>query len=125
MSPHTYSTLVCEESIMTKNFVTPIELQTVDGTAIAIDTWTAFDADGIEGNCFLISVNNDSDTDVFISYDGATRNEFVAAGERFNLNFQTNASPSGEVAKLKKWQKLWVQGTAAQAGNIYLSGYFN
>lgn len=110
---------------MTKNFVTPIELQSVDGTAIAADTWTAFDADGIEGNCFLISVNNDSDADVFISYNGVTRHEFVAAGERFNFDFQTNASPSGEVAKLRKWTKLYVQGTAAQAGNIYLSGYYN
>ena len=110
---------------MTKDFITPIELQTVDATAIAIDTWTAFDADGIEGACFLITINNDSDADVFISYDGVVRHEFIAAGDRLSLNFQTNSSPSGYVAKLARWKKLYVQGTAAQAGNVYLSGYYS
>ena len=110
---------------MTRDYITPLELQTVDATTIAIGTWTAFDAEGVEGVCFLITINNDSDADVFISYDGATRHEFVAAGDRLTINFQTNASILGEIAKLRKWTKLYVQGTAAQAGNIYLSGYYN
>ena len=108
-----------------RNSVSALGLTSVDGTAITIGTWTAFDADGIEGSCFYIRINNDSDADVFISFDGATRHEFVAAGDKLDLSFQSNSAPSGYVSILKKWTKLYVQGNAAQAGEIYLSGYYN
>jgi len=108
-----------------KNAIYPLVLTSVDATAIAIDTWTYFDAEGIEGSCFLLRITNDSDADVFISYNGDDRHEFIAAGDTIDMNFQTNSSPSGHVSKVAKWTRLSVQGTAAQAGDVYLSGYYN
>jgi len=108
-----------------KNMVEPLVLTSVDATAIEIDTWTVFDEDGIEGACFFLRITNDSDADVFISYDGVDRHEYIAAGDTIDVNFQTNSSPSGKVSKVSMWTKIYVQGTAAQAGNVYLAGYYN
>jgi len=106
-----------------KDTVSPLLLTDVNTAATAIDTWTAF-SDGIEGACFMIRITNDSDTDVYISYDGSTRHEYVPSDESIEISFQDNSSPGNGIAKLKKGTILSVQGTAG-TGLVYLSGYFN
>jgi len=110
---------------MAKDYVKAITMQNVDSTGIAIDTWTAFDTGGIEEACFFIRITNDSDTNVFISYDGINDHEYVQDGNRIDINIQTNSSPGNYVAKLRKGTVVYVRGTAGQSGLIYLSGYYN
>jgi len=110
---------------MTQNYIVPIPLGTIDVTTITAITWTAFDTGAIPGACFMLRITNDSDSDIFISYDGVGYHEYIASGDRIEINFQTNSSPSGYVSKVKKGTILYVQGEVGQTGNIYLAGYYN
>ena len=74
---------------------------------------------------FFSIFDNQSDSNVLISWDGVSAHDFFAAGEHRPLNLQANNSPSGEVSKVKKWTKFYVQGVTGKGGNIYLSGYYN
>lgn len=109
---------------MQKNWVYPLVLTSVNSAAIDAGTWTAFDADGIEADCFMIRITNDSNSDITISWNAADDHEYIPAGETIEVNFQANASPPNYVAKIKKGTVLYVQGAAGQ-GNIYLAGYHN
>jgi len=110
---------------MVKNYVYPLVLTSVDAAGIAIDTWTAFDVDGIEEAVFLMRITNDNANDVYISYNGVDRHKFIGAGDSVDMNFQTNSSPSGDVSKVKKGTVLYVQGVASQGDTVYLAGYYN
>jgi hypothetical protein len=107
-----------------RNWVYPLIITSVDTAGIAADTWTAFDTAGFEVSPFMISINNDSNTDIFISWNGTDRHEFIATDRRLDVNFQTNASPPNFVSKPKLGQVLYVQGVAG-VGLVYLSGYYN
>ena len=107
-----------------RNYVKPLVLRNVDTAEIAADTWTAFSGDVLEGACFFIRITNTSNADISISFDGVNEHEFLTADDRININFQSNASPSGYVAKLANRSVLYVRG-AAGVGLVYLSGYFN
>ena len=107
-----------------RNWVYPLVLTSVNTAAIAADTWTAFDAGGIEADCFMIRITNDSDTDVYISWNAADDHEYIPAGDTIEVNFQANASPPGYIAKIKKGSILYVQGVAG-TGYVYLAGYYN
>lgn len=109
---------------MGKNSVKPISMRIVDSTAISAATWTAFDLGGMEGACFFIRFNNDSTSDVQISYDGITAHDFIHSYTDFSVNFQANASPNNQVSKLAKGTIIYISGTVG-AGNIYLSGFYN
>ena len=110
---------------MAKNWVYPLVLTSVDAAGIAIDTWTAFNAEGIEEAAFLLRITNDNNNDVYISYNGVDRHEYIEAGGSIDMNFQTNSSPAGYVSKVKKGTVLYVQGVASQGDTVYLSGYYN
>lgn len=107
-----------------KDYVVPIELQSVDTSGIAVDTWVPFNTAGLEGSCFMITFTNDSTVDVVLSYDGVTEHEFLTSYTDKTLYFQTNSSPSNYKSMIKKGTVIYVRGAAGQ-GDIYLSGYYN
>jgi S-methylmethionine-dependent homocysteine/selenocysteine methylase len=107
-----------------KDWVYPLVLTSVDTAGIAVDTWTAFSASGIEEDVSMIRLTNDSDTDVYISFNGADDHEYIPAGETIEVNFQANSSPPNYRSMLKKGTVLSVQGVAG-TGLVYLSGYYN
>ena len=72
----------------------------------------------------MLRITNESNTDVFISYDGVNEHEFLHADEKIEINFQTNSSPSGYVSKIKLGTVLYVSGVAG-VGLVYLAGYYN
>ncbi len=73
--------------------------------------------------CFLIRINNASNSPITISYDGTTDQDYLAAGAALYLNFQSNAQPNGYVALLAAGTKIYVKGTAG-VGFISISGYY-
>jgi len=109
---------------MAKDYVKAIVMQSVDTAGIGAGAYTAFDTSGIEQPCFFIRVTNDSDTNVFISYDGINDHEYVQNDNKLDINIQTNSSPGNYVAKLRKGTVVYVRGIAG-TGSIYLSGYYN
>ena len=109
---------------MAKDYVKAITMQSVDSAGIGAGAYTAFDAGGIEQPCFFIRITNDSDTNIFVSYDGINDHEYVQDGNRIEINTQTNASPGNYVSKISKGTVVYVRGTAG-TGIVYLSGYYN
>lgn len=73
--------------------------------------------------CFMIRIYNGSSTDITISYDGSTSNEYIKAGDSVLLMGQTNAQPTTNIANFPAGFTVWVKGTAG-TGNVYLSGYY-
>jgi len=107
-----------------KDYVYPLVLSSVNTNGIAIDTMTPFDAAGIEEDVFMIRITNDSDTTVYISFNGTDDHECVPDGETIEVNFQANASPPNYKAMLKKGTVLYVNGNPG-TGLVYLAGYYN
>jgi len=106
------------------NRVYPIELQSVDAHDVTLITWTPFTIPPIEDACFFLRITNDTAGEMFISFNGVDRHEFILPYSSIEINFQTNASPSNYVSKLKSFSELYVQGLAKD-GDIYLAGYYN
>lgn len=73
--------------------------------------------------CFMIRIYNGSSTDVTVSYDGTTSNEYIKAGDAVLLMGQTNAQPLTSIANFPAGFTVYVKGTAG-TGNVYLSGYY-
>jgi hypothetical protein len=96
---------------------------------------TNFDTAGLTGNQqpinpngfeeapFLIRIINDSDADVFISYDGVNDTDLVRPGDIIQLNAQTNSQPGNHVCLFAKGSIVYVSGPVVGVGAIYLAAY--
>ena len=104
-----------------KDVVGAIELWNFNSAALT-GAWDEF-VTNLDEACFLIRTINDSNTDVFISYNGINYHDFVPAGETLELSFQAiNRYPAKKV--FPRGQQVWLLG-AAGVGNIYLAGYYS
>lgn len=105
-----------------KNKVLAIPLTSID-SATFTGMYQAINTGGLARPCFLVRIINDSNTDITVSGDGVTDNDFVRAGETAQFNFQTNSQPNNNMAFLAQGTVIYVKG-AAGIGNIYLAAYF-
>jgi len=110
---------------MLSNVITPMEMQSIDAATLGLGAYSTFNDAGIEGALCFIRITNDSDTDVYISYDGVNDHEFIEAGERIEVYFQANSAPTNYVSKLKKYTVIYIRGNAQSTGYIYVAGYYN
>lgn len=105
-----------------KNCVKAVPLTFVDTATITALTYTPIGT--LPNPAFLIRFFNPSNTNVFISYDGANPHDFVPSGGGIlELNFQSNAHPNNFVANLAKGTTVYAVGTAG-VGFIYMSAYY-
>lgn len=107
---------------MKSNYVTYMELQAIDTAGLAIGVWTSFTS--IEGSLVSINIMNESDADVYVSFNGSTTHKLVPAGKTFTDNYQANATPTNGILKLRKATVVSIRGIAG-TGDIILTGYFN
>jgi len=108
------------------NFIYPLEMHSLDAGTIAIDRWDAINIAGMDGECVYFTINNNSSSNIFISWNGDDDHEYVTYYSKITLNLQLNSSPPGFVSKIKKYTTFFVRGYPDQNnGNIVLSGYFN
>jgi len=108
---------------MAKDFIVPIDLQYVNTAGIGLGGYIPV-GDPIEGSLAFIRITNDSNTDVYISYDGQDDHEYVPAGDKIEEYFQINSTPNNQVAKLKKGTVISIRGNAG-VGYVYIAGYYN
>lgn len=113
-----------------KNYITPLFLDFLEAADLTAGAWLPFEVNGIEGPCFTLRVTNDSEINVLLSYDGITAHEFLADYTKIDVLFQTNASPSGDVSKVKTGTVIYLKSELnaklpPPAGYIYLAGYYN
>ncbi len=106
-----------------KDSIIPLELASVGSNTLNGVTYTAIDTSGMEGPAFFIRLQNDTDQDVFISYDGTTDHEFLLLGATLEVSFQNNAQPNNYRAVFKKGTVIYAKGVAG-TGNVVLSGFY-
>lgn len=86
--------------------------------------YAAANATGLEEPCFMIRIINDSDTDVEISYDGATDHDYLRTLDTLQIGFQSNSQPNSHRTLLARNTIIYFRGVAG-VGNIYIVGYFS
>ena len=109
---------------MSQNYVKVIPMTSVD-SATFTGAYKVISATGLPEACSLVRISNASDRALLISYDGVTDHDYLAATSVLQLPFQSNSSPSGQVAQLKKGTIVYVKGAAGGTGLVYLSGYYS
>ena len=107
-----------------KDYIVPIEMQSLNANTLGIASYEPFNAAGVEGSLSFIRVTNDSNTDVYLSYDGIHDHEFIPAGKTIQVYFQANSILASNVSLLRKYTVLSLRGNAG-VGFIYLAGYYN
>lgn len=106
-----------------KNSVKAIPLTSILGTAVT-SSYKPINATGLPESCFQIHIFNNSDTDVTVSYDGTTDNEFLPHGLTVPREFQSNLQTTNTAGLISRGTVVYVKGSAGSTGSIYLSGYY-
>ena len=108
-----------------KDFISPIELVVFNAAALAPAVWSILNPGGLEKACSTITINNDSDTGIFVGIGDYHEHEYIPKCTKLSLNFQSNSSPRNKVSKLKKGTQIYISGNPFKGGRICLSGYYN
>ena len=71
----------------------------------------------------LLKVNNVSDANLIISFDGITDMDFIAAQSAYVFDFSSNASETGGVFEQPAGQRFYVreESAAATEGSVYVT----
>ena len=110
---------------MPVNYVSPIEKVYFDSTSLNPAIYQAINTYGLDEACTMIRIINTSDVDIYMSYDGVHDHDYVRAYKSHTLNLQLNATGSGDIAKMKKYSKVYIKGSVPKFGGyIYLVGYY-
>jgi hypothetical protein len=105
-----------------KNSVSAIPLKSID-SATFTGSYQLIYSGGTPNACFLLSIINNSNKDITVSYDGATDHDFVPTLKARDLPVQTNSQPNNKTALFAAGTKVWVKGVAG-TGLVYLAGYY-
>lgn len=109
---------------MSKNYIVPIEMQSIDASTVAAGAFTAIKASGVEGACSFIRITNASNTDIIISFNGVDDHEYIPSNKSISTYFQVSKSPASFESKMSKKTVIYARG-AAGVGYVYVSGYYN
>lgn len=112
-----------KEDRMAKSFVKSIPIEEVNANTFGV-RFVPINPDGLDEACFLIRIINASNVNVTISYNGVEGNDFIPPNEVLQLNFQTNSSPNGFIALLRKGTIVFANAPLAGVGSVVLSGYY-
>lgn len=106
---------------MANNRAQAIALTSID-SATFTGSYQVINPNGVEHALFTLRINNDSNRDVTVSYDGTTDHEYILAGDFMQIDTQTNSQPNNQTCLFAKGTTVYVKA-AAGTGNVYLSGY--
>lgn len=106
-----------------KNVVKALPITSFDSADILI-TYQPININGFGEAPFLVRINNDSNQDVAISFDGTTDNEYVVMNSDITFNFLSGMQPNAQVPCFPKGTVVYVRGLSAGTGRIYLSAYY-
>ena len=100
-----------------KNAVLPIPMTSFNTTGLTT-SFKVINTNGLDEACDILRITNDSNRDITISYDGTNNHDFLILGQVLQL-----PTPVGR-SNFAKETKLYVKGSGAGTGSIYLSGYY-
>lgn len=104
-----------------KNFVVPAEMESFDSTGLTA-SYQALNS-GLDRHCLILTIVNDSDVAVTLSWDGTTDHHYLPAQSTLVLDLSTNNSIPNDRFVAKKGQIFYGKGSAGSTGSIYISGY--
>lgn len=105
-----------------KNQINALTLSLFDTTTI--DGTFQVLSGGITEACYMLRFINASDKDVAISFDGVNEHDYVRAGETIQIPSPAQSIGLSGPALFGKGTKVWVQGSIAGTGLVYLGGYY-
>ena len=110
---------------MVKNTVLPIALQAVTGTTL-LNTFLPLNNADLTGAPFLLRINNTTDENVVISFDGVIDNDVVLSQTVLEIYTQANSLPNGYTALFSKSIRVYVraESTIPSLGSVTISGYY-
>lgn len=106
-----------------KNSILTIPMISIASSSLNTMTYTALNPAGIPKACFQIKIFNNSDEDVFVSFDGSTDADYIIAGANVFIPTIFSAQPNTYVANFSLGTIVYLKGTAG-TGDIYLAGYY-
>lgn len=104
-----------------KNFVVPAEMESFASTGLT-GSYQALNS-GLDRHCLLITIVNDGDEAVTLSWDGTTDHHFLPSKSSLVLDLSANNSIPNDRYVAKKGQIFYGKGTAGTEGSIYICGY--
>ena len=96
--------------------------------------YQVMNGDGLGAACWEIKIVNDTPEDIYYSFDGVTNHGYVRGRNTDTLEAGVEIlrapAQQGPLAGTVLWQqgqKIWgiYSGSAALAGNIYITGLYN
>lgn len=110
---------------MVKNIVLPIALQAVTGTSL-LNSFLPLNTADLTGAPFLLRINNTTDENVVISFDGVIDNDIVLSQSVLEIYTQANSLPNSYAALFAKSIRIFVraESTIPTLGSVTVSGYY-
>lgn len=111
---------------MAKDVVKALILTTFN-TAAATANLQLMNPGGLEEACTIIDITNNSNIDVYVSFDGINLHWVIQRVASLQLPSQANNQPQNRRQMFPKGMGVWIASItgAAGAGNIYLSGLYS
>jgi len=108
-----------------QTFVKANELAVFNSTGLS-SSFQVINSAGLAKPSFYIRIVNDSNQDIYISFDGVTNHEYLASGTDWALPSQNNAQPAANLALWRAYEKAYVKSVSGSAGTgfITLSAYY-
>jgi|SRR6185369_433756 len=107
-----------------KNYVFPVPIDNFDVADINPALLLPINAGGFPHPLILLRIVNQSNIAVFLSWDGVTGHDVVAANSSVEYNFQSNSQPNNSLANVKQGQVIYVTAPAAGVGDVWLVGFY-
>lgn len=110
---------------MSKNSISAIVRQELDGGDFTGNYQLLSPVSGIGHACFCIVINNNTNQELGISYDGVNSHDFAAPAQVIKYEFQGQSQPQGFVCKFSSNMQVWVRSVGGVGtGAVYLMGYY-
>lgn len=107
-----------------KNYVKPIDAIGINANTLGGAVYLPINGIGLSQKCILVRINNKSNIDINISWDGATLHDYIPAGESLNYQFLSTRDDGIYTPVIKKNQIFYALAAAPGVGFIYVSGYY-
>jgi len=110
---------------MPKNRMAAIPLGTFNAANLTANFQPIYPG-GLPHAVAALRINNLSNVDIYLSFDGITTNDIIPAGTPYIIPVASLAQPNNYVMQVSKGSMLSIKWVAAAGiGSIYTSGYYN
>ena len=104
----------------TTKSILPLEMASFNTTGLTTG-FKVVNTNGFAEAPCILRITNDSNKDVTVSYDGTNPHDYVVAGKVLQIVVPTSVKG---MPAFKERTKVYVKGTGAGTGSVYLAAYY-